>query len=107
MPRLLMSRHSTTWEFDSARSDTRVGDWMREHLKETVELDSSIRIKGATLSVRRMESGQISRIGLQLDALTGVEPDEKLLQRIEEEVDELSQIRRWLKRLRPWRKVAR
>ncbi|WP_424932817.1 potassium/proton antiporter [Amaricoccus macauensis] len=94
-------------EFDSARSDTRVGDWMREHLKETVELDSSIRIEGATLSVRRMESGQISRIGLQLDALTGVEPDEKLLQRIEEEVDELSQIRRWLKRLRPWRKAAR
>ena len=53
--------------------------------------------------VRRLESGRIASVGLQLDELLQVEPDEQLLARLEEEADELSGLRRWLARLRrPW-----
>ena len=45
--------------------------------------------------VRRLESGRIASIGLQLDELLQVEPDEKLLARLEEEADELGRLRRW------------
>lgn len=93
-------------DFGEAPRDTSVGVWLGGRLGDDVELDASVRVGGATLSVRRMEGDTISRIGLQLDALTGVEPDERLLARIEEEIDELSQIRRWLARLNPWRQRA-
>ena len=46
-------------------------------------------------------SGRIASIGLQLDELLQVEPDEKLLERLEAEADELSGLRRWLARLTP------
>ncbi len=39
--------------------------------------------------VRRLESGRIASMGLQLDELLQVEPDERLLARLEEEADEL------------------
>ena len=48
--------------------------------------------------VRRLESGRIASIGLQLDELLQVEPDEKLLARLEAEADELGRLRRWLAR---------
>jgi potassium/hydrogen antiporter len=89
--------------FGDVPAETTVAEWFARKLKGEVELDATVRISGATLSIRRMEGGKISRIGLQLDVLTGVEPDERLLARIEEEVDELSQLRRWLRRLTPWR----
>ena len=37
-------------------------------------------------------------MGLQLDELLQVEPDERLLERLEDEADELSGLRRWLAR---------
>ena len=49
--------------------------------------------------VRRLEFGRIASIGLQLDEVLQVEPDEKLLARLEEEADELGRLRRWLARL--------
>jgi hypothetical protein len=58
-----------------------------------------VAIPGGRLVVRRLESGRIARLGLQLDAILQVEPDEGLLQKIEEELDEMSQLRRWIKRL--------
>ena len=45
-------------------------------------------------------------MGLQLDELLQVEPDEKLLERLEEEADELSGLRRWLARVWPRRRKA-
>ena len=50
--------------------------------------------------VRRLESGRIGSMGLQLDELLQVEPDEQLLERLEAEADELAGLRRWLARLR-------
>ena len=46
--------------------------------------------------VRRLESGRIASIGLQLDEILQVDPDERLLARFEEETDELRGLRRWL-----------
>ena len=45
-------------------------------------------------------------MGLQLDELLQVEPDEKLLERLEEEADELSGLRRGLARVWPRRRKA-
>ncbi len=86
-------------DFGGTAPNMTLGGWLERELGHTIELDASVRLAGATVLVRRMEGDKISRIGLQLDALTGVEPDERLLERIEEEVDEMGQIRRWLRRL--------
>ena len=69
-------------------------------------LDAVLTIPGATLVVRRLNSGRIASLGLQLDQMLQVEPDEGLLAQIEEEADELGRLRRWLARLRPRRSGA-
>jgi hypothetical protein len=56
--------------------------------------------------VRRLESGRVASVGLQLDELLQVEPDERLLARLEEEADQLTALRRWLARFRPGRSGA-
>jgi cell volume regulation protein A len=76
-----------------------IGDWVAERAGGEPELDTAVAIPGGRLVVRRLESGRIARLGLQLDAILQVEPDEGLLQKIEEELDEMSQLRRWIKRL--------
>ena len=53
--------------------------------------------------MRRLESGRVASVGLQLDELLQVEPDERLLARLEEEADELTVLRRWIGRFRPGR----
>ena len=53
-----------------------------------------------------MESGRVAAVGLQLDEILKVEPDEKLLASLEEAHDELGAIRRWLRRMRPRRKAG-
>ena len=60
-------------------------------------------VPGGKLVVRRLEFGRIASVGLQLDELLQVEPDERLLARLEEEADDLRGLRSWLARLRrPW-----
>jgi hypothetical protein len=45
-------------------------------------------------------------MSLQLDEILQVEPDEKLLERLEEEADELSGLRRGLARICPRRRKS-
>jgi cell volume regulation protein A len=85
--------------------DQRVADWAAARLDGKPALDATIPIEGGKLVVRRLESGRIASLGLQLDELLQVEPDEKLLARLEEEADELGRFRRWLGRF-PRRKIA-
>ena len=59
-------------------------------------LDAPVAIPRATLIVRRLESGRIASVGLQLEELMQVEPDERLLARLEEDADQLAGLRRWL-----------
>ena len=75
---------------------------MAERLGGKPALDATLPITGGKLVVRRLESGRIASIGLQLDELLQVEPDERLLARLEEEADELSALRRWLDALPAW-----
>ncbi len=79
--------------------EAQLADWVGERLGEKPVLDAVVTIPGGRLVVRRLESGRIASLGLQLDALLQ-EPDEKLLARLEEEVDELSGLRRWARQLR-------
>lgn len=90
--------------FGAVDPDTTLSDWLRARLDGALELDASVRVDGALLTVRRLEGEEISRIGLQLDALSGVEPNEKLLKDIQAEVDEVTQIQRWLRRFSFWRR---
>ncbi len=78
-----------------------LADWVAAQLGDRPALDAELEIPGGKLVVRRLESGRIASVGLQLADLLQVEPDEKLLARLEEEADELSGIRRWLRKLRP------
>ncbi|MCB1353132.1 MAG: potassium/proton antiporter [Rhodobacteraceae bacterium] len=86
-------------DLGDAPGDLAIGDWLAQKLGTQVALDETLKLEGARFVVRRLEGGRIARIGLQLDAIMRVEPDERLLQRIEEEVDELGRLRRWLRRL--------
>ena len=51
--------------------------------------------------MRRLESGRIASVGLQLEELLQVEPDERLLARLEEEADELARPAPLARRLPP------
>ncbi len=83
--------------FDTSDPDMTIGDWSRQRLGERPPLDARLSIDGAQIVVRKLESGRISSVGLQLDELLRIEPDEKLLQRLEEEADALGMLRRWFK----------
>lgn len=77
-----------------------IADWAAMRLGGKPAIDDIIKIPKAALLVRRLESGRIASMGLQLDEMLRVDPDEGLLARLEEEADELSGLRRWLSRLR-------
>ena len=72
-----------------------LADWMAERLGPKPALDAAVAMPGGRLVVRRIEAGRIASVGLQLDQLLQVEPDERLLARLEEEADELRGLRRW------------
>ncbi len=78
--------------------DASLADWAAARLDGRPTLDAVVPIPGGSLVVRRLESGRIASMGLQLEAL--VEPDEKLLARLEDEDDDLGRLRRWLARWR-------
>lgn len=90
------------YELDFGEADPAqpIGVWATDRLGTKPELDAVVPIGGGRLVVRRLESGRIASIGLQLDELLQVEPDEALLARLEEEAAELGRLRRWLARLR-------
>ena len=75
-----------------------LADWMAARLGGKPALDVGVPVPGGKLVVRRIETGRIASVGLQLEELLQVEPDEKLLARLEEEADELNGLRRWLAR---------
>jgi cell volume regulation protein A len=85
-------------DFGEADPDQAIGVWAADRLGAKPELDAVLPIKGGRLVVRRLETGRIASIGLQLDELLQVEPDEALLARLEEEDAELGRLRRWLAR---------
>ena len=90
-------------DFGDADPGMPIADWAAGRLKAKPALDATIAVPGARLVVRRLESGRIASLGLQLEQMLQVEPDEKLLARIEEEADELSAVRRWFAQYRPAR----
>ena len=83
--------------------ETTLAEWATARLGGRPALDAALQIPKGKLVVRRLELGRIASIGLQLDELLQVEPDEKLLARLEAEADELGGLRRWLARLWPRR----
>jgi cell volume regulation protein A len=93
-------------DFGGHDPDETLAEWMAARLPGKPALDAAVPIAGGKLVVRRLESGRISSAGLQLDELLQVEPDERLLARLEEETDELRGIRRWLAGLRRGRRQA-
>ncbi|MCB1375709.1 MAG: potassium/proton antiporter [Rhodobacteraceae bacterium] len=90
-------------DFGDADRSLAIADWAKARLGGQPELDATIPVPGAKLVVRRLESGRIASLGLQLDALFNLEPDEQLLDRLVAEVDEPSRLRSWLARL-GWRR---
>lgn len=78
-----------------------LAEWAEERLGAAPAIDDALGIPGGKLVVRRLERGRIASMGLQLDELLQVEPDEKLMQHLEE--DGRSGIGLWLSRLRPSR----
>ena len=86
--------------FGAHAPDQALADWMAERLGPKPALDAAVPVPGGRFVVRRLESGRIASVGLQLEELLQVEPDEKLLARLEQEADELHGFRRWLAGLR-------
>ena len=86
-------------EFGPHVPETTLAEWAAARLGGRPVLDATLKIPKGRLVVRRLESGRVASVGLQLDELLQVEPDEKLLERLEAEADELSGLRRWLTRL--------
>ncbi len=76
-----------------------LADWAAAQLKPPV-LDAVIPVPGGRMVVRRLESGHVASMGLQLDELLQVEPDEGILASLERETDALGPLRGWLARLR-------
>jgi cell volume regulation protein A len=93
-------------DFGVADPATHIADWLAERMDGAPVLDAAVAIPGARLVARRLESGRVAAVGLQLDEILKVEPDEKLLASLEEAHDELGGIRRWLRRMGPRRKAG-
>jgi cell volume regulation protein A len=91
-------------DFGPHDPEATLADWAEARLGKPA-LDAVVEIPRAKLLVRRLESGRVASLGLQLEELLQVEPDERLLARLEEEADELGPLRRWLERLRGPRKA--
>ncbi len=85
-------------DFGDAGPEQSVADWALARLGAPPALDAVLEIPGARLVVRRIETGLIASIGLQIDTLMRLEPDEGLMQRLEEA--ERGRLARWLRRRR-------
>ena len=79
--------------------DATIAEWMAARLDGQPALDAQVALPRVGLVVRRLESGRIASVGLQLDELMQVEPDERLLARLEENADHMVGLRRWIARV--------
>jgi cell volume regulation protein A len=86
-------------DFGTHDRSVTIADWAKERLGKPA-LDAVLPVPGGRLVVRRLESGNIASMGLQLDELLQVDPDEKLLAQLEEAEDGFGRWRRWLARFR-------
>ncbi|MBB5221141.1 cell volume regulation protein A [Amaricoccus macauensis] len=86
--------------FEGHPPEMTLAEWATQRLGEKPVLDATLAIPGGKIVVRRLESGRIANLGLQLDQLLQVEPDERLLARLEEEADELRGLRSWARSVR-------
>ncbi len=77
-----------------------VADWITERLGGKPALDASLAIPGGRMVVRRIESGRVSSVGLQLDELLQVDPDEAILRQLEADDTRAGRLRRWVAALR-------
>lgn len=93
-------------DFAPADPDTQLADWAAAKLEGKPALDARLSVPGARLVIRKLETGRIASVGLQLAELFEAEPDEGLLAQIEDEVDELGPLRRFVGRMRPRRAPA-
>lgn len=87
-------------KFDGHPPEMTLAEWTAPRLGGKPTLDAVVAIPGGKLVVRRIEGGRIGSLGLQLDQLLQVEPDERLLARLEEETDELRGLRSWARAVR-------
>ena len=87
-------------DFGGHAAEETLADWAAARLPGKPALDASLAIPRGKLVVRRLESGRIASMGLQLDELFNVEPDEQLLAQFEAEADDLGRLGRWFARLR-------
>ena len=88
-------------DFGEADPGQPVADWMAARLGDKLGLDAGVAIRGGRLVVRRLEAGRVAAVGLQLDELLQVEPDDALLARLEDEdAAEIRRLRRWWTKLR-------
>lgn len=87
-------------DFDGEDADATLAGWMTARLAGKPALDATLEVPRARLIVRRLEGGRIASVGLQLEELMRVEPDEGLLARLEDDADHLAGLRRWVARLR-------
>ncbi|MBP7003174.1 potassium/proton antiporter [Amaricoccus sp.] len=79
--------------------DLHLADWVAARLDAKPALGASLPIPGGRLVIRRLESGRVSSLGLQLDELLQVDPDEAIL-RLEPGDDHVGRLRRFLAALR-------
>ena len=77
-----------------------IADWTAAALGPRLAPGASVPVEGGRLVVRRLDHGQITAVGLQLDALLAREPDDELLATIAAEEDGVAPlIGRWSRRL--------
>jgi len=87
-------------DFGDAPRDEKLADWAARRLGDKPTIDAAILIPRARLVVRRLESGRIASISLQLKEMLQLEPDEKLFEVLEAADDaEATGLERWLSRL--------
>jgi cell volume regulation protein A len=86
-------------DFGDADPAAPLGGWVAERLGGKPALDASLAIMGGRLVVRRLESGRVASVGLQLEELLQADPEEALLRELDAD-DEVGRLRRWLGALR-------
>jgi cell volume regulation protein A len=89
-------------DFGPGDPDQPIADWLADRAGGPPVLDAATPIAGGRLIVRRIESGRIATVGLHLDALDEVDPEEALIESLalEVEAEARGPLARWLARLR-------
>jgi len=83
-------------DFGPVEPDRTIADWVAARLEVRPALDAAVSVVGGRLVVRRIESGRIASVGLQLDELLQVEPDDTLFDALDATETAAGGFRRWL-----------